>query len=154
MHSDELKIVHGDIKPDNILIDKKTLKATICDFGLSKISLLTKSMSQATSSVVGTHAYMAPELLLHQGKNTIFSDIWAMACTIIEIYTYQYVYDGSKKAIIKLQSSSHAMRFFDSVPGNIRPFLKSCLSINPKERPMIKELCKMYDPRSKSFTSL
>lgn len=67
----EEKIVHCDIKGDNVLIaDDGT--ARICDFELSK------DVGASASSIAGgTHRFMAPELHLTDGKPSAASDMYA-----------------------------------------------------------------------------
>ena len=80
------KIIHGDIKPANILITKE-YKAKVCDFGLSK--LITES-SVLMSSLVqpGTKLYMAPELFLQTpgARRTPESDIFSFGATMHELF--------------------------------------------------------------------
>ncbi|OWM71384.1 hypothetical protein CDL15_Pgr005571 [Punica granatum] len=52
------RIVHRDIKPSNILLDKE-LHAYLSDFGLAR--LLEVSETHATTDVLGTFGYVAPE---------------------------------------------------------------------------------------------
>ena len=58
-HCHALKIVHGDIKPDNIMINKHNMVRLI-DFGLSKTNTTAKSKH---SEVRGTPYYFAPEVI-------------------------------------------------------------------------------------------
>eukprot|EP00049_Salpingoeca_infusionum_P018108 m.355795 g.355795 ORF g.355795 m.355795 type:complete len:344 (-) comp17343_c0_seq1:445-1476(-) len=57
-HVHARNIIHGDIKPENILIDTNTGQALVCDFGLAKLAV-----SYTTQRPEGTLPYMAPEML-------------------------------------------------------------------------------------------
>lgn len=70
--------VHGEIKGQNILIEKDGLK--IAHFGYAK---LTKEVDAAVkSSFSGTPMYMAPKVA-HGEEQGFSADIWALGCTII-----------------------------------------------------------------------
>ena len=80
-------VVHRDIKPANVLVAQATHVIKLCDMGLSKLKSA-QSLSQTTSTAIpGTPSYMAPECLLDNKKATVHSDIWALACTLIELFT-------------------------------------------------------------------
>ena len=58
----------------------------LCDMGLSKLKSA-QSLSQTNSTAIpGTPSYMAPECLNNK-KATVHSDVWALACKRMELFT-------------------------------------------------------------------
>lgn len=59
------KVIHGDLKPQNILLAKKMNRwvVKIADFGMSKFALGDSSGVTITKSSLGTPGWMAPEIL-------------------------------------------------------------------------------------------
>ncbi|CAN0434091.1 unnamed protein product [Lampetra planeri] len=80
-HIHSRKIVHADIKPENVLIkDTVTGTVRITDFGTSFF------VESQPMNVGGTLEYLAPELLLGYSL-TCGVDMWALGCTVAELAT-------------------------------------------------------------------
>ena len=74
------KIVHLDIKPQNILLDAN-LQAKISDFGMS--TLIERDQSQVVTAIRGTFGYMAPELI--SSVVTKKADVYSFGIVVMEI---------------------------------------------------------------------
>eukprot|EP01118_Nematostelium_gracile_P002168 TRINITY_DN123_c0_g1_i1.p1 TRINITY_DN123_c0_g1~~TRINITY_DN123_c0_g1_i1.p1 ORF type:complete len:294 (+),score=48.02 TRINITY_DN123_c0_g1_i1:43-924(+) len=75
------RILHRDLKPQNLLIDKKG-KLKLADFGLSRAFGI--PLRQYTHEVV-TLWYRAPEILLGQARYSTPVDIWSVGCIFAEM---------------------------------------------------------------------
>jgi serine/threonine protein kinase len=80
MHASGL--VHADLKPSNILVDRQALNAVVADLGLSRED----REGQPERKLVGSLHYAAPEHLLG-AKLTKASDLWNVGCIFAELLT-------------------------------------------------------------------
>lgn len=83
LHGQAPPVVHRDFTPDNLIASKDgTIK--LIDFMVAQQSDMVQQQS-ASSTVVGKHAYMAPEQF--RGQNRTQSDIYALGCTLFFLST-------------------------------------------------------------------
>ena len=106
-HAHDMRIVHRDIKPQNILIDKnKTLK--IFDFGIAK-ALSETSLTQ-TNHVLGTVQYLSPEQA--KGEMTDEStDIYSIGIVLYEMLVGEPPFNGETAVSIAIKHIQ------DSIPN-------------------------------------
>jgi serine/threonine-protein kinase len=77
------KMVHRDIKPQNVLIDAEG-RAKLTDFGISR--QLEKDGLTATGRVLGTTDYVAPEQAMGRGADQR-SDLYSLGVVLFEMLT-------------------------------------------------------------------
>lgn len=136
------KIVHFDLKSDNLLVNLRDPHRPICkvgDLGLSKV----KCQTLISGGVRGTLPWMAPELL--NGSNNLVSekvDVYSFGIVMWELLTGEEPYADLHYGAIIGGIVSNTLR--PHVPESCDPDWKSlmerCWSAEPSERPSFTEI--------------
>lgn len=138
-------IIHRDIKGANILVDRNgTCK--LSDFGGAKI-LKEGVELQNTDTINGTPNWMAPEEIGEANKRstTMFSDIWSVGCTVIEMATGTPPWSEIKNpmaVMFNIMKANSPPEIPKDIPMQLGNFISCCLRINPNERPNVTQLLK------------
>ena len=145
-------IIHGDIKPENIIYDELNNKIYLIDFGSATLAENYKSFT-CTS---GSFGYMAPELLLNNSNNPTYkSDIWSVGIVFyimvfgkppffsdLEFRSNSSIYNNApfwylnnkKTDYILEEISNEHLYFLDTVSDNLANLIYSLLRNDSNER--------------------
>ncbi|KAF7626111.1 Protein kinase domain-containing protein [Meloidogyne graminicola] len=99
-HLRELHIIHRDIKPANLLVNPKTGRLTIADFGSAIFLPSYPDVYQGTYAV--TRYYRPPELILGATRYNCMVDVWSAGCIFAELYIGEALFAGAN-AFLQLQ---------------------------------------------------
>jgi serine/threonine protein kinase len=135
------KIIHRDIKPQNILI-QEPLTVKICDFGFSQTF---KEQINMFKTVCGTPLYMSPEIINMQ-PYTFKSEIWSIGIMFYNIFFENHPY-GQLESItdyrnkILIPPIIPNITIFDHELNTVfTQLIISMLSIEPERRPDISDI--------------
>lgn len=135
-------VIHCDIKPANIIVDKNSGNARLVDFGTAKAKFVKQPTGQVglqKSSVYGTAGYAAPEQ--YEAKSEPRSDVYALAATMYHLLT-----DDDPRG--------HPLDFpqLASLPAGIRNVLSKALEPDPKKRHTAFELRRELEALQTAFS--
>jgi serine/threonine kinase PknH len=91
----EVGLMHRDVKPSNILLDKNDF-AYLIDFGIARAADETRLTK--TGNTIGTFHYIAPERLSGELGEDARADIYALACVLYECLTGRTPFAGDDMA--------------------------------------------------------
>ena len=108
-HISRMKICHRDIKPQNIVIDPKTKRIRLCDFGSAK----QLNDGEWNKHYICSRFYRAPELLCQLNYYSSAVDSWSIGCVIAEMYLNKPLFDG--------HNTKDQLRLISKILGPIPP---------------------------------
>ncbi|MBG0827210.1 protein kinase [Planomonospora sp. ID67723] len=122
-------IIHRDFKPRNVIMGPEG--PVVIDFGIARAMERTAT----TSELVGSPAYLAPELLDGREAGPA-SDVFSWAATMVYAATGHPAFPGNIQAAV-MNAILTREPDLSGVPAHLRPLLAACLDKDPGARPTV-----------------
>ncbi|OWZ10807.1 Cyclin-dependent kinase [Phytophthora megakarya] len=156
------RIIHRDVKPDNILIDEND-DIKLCDFGVART---VQFEGDPLSDYVATRWYRPPEQELRCDRYSFDADIWSVGCVLMELLTGRPLFPGNTqieqinliqtylgplpaallpkvpRGVVSLQSPSKSLQDLlgdRPLPDGTLDFLTNTLQLEPRLRMSAKQ---------------
>jgi predicted Ser/Thr protein kinase len=133
-HAHARGVVHRDVKPDNILIERETGRALVTDFGIARAA---SSGTPAAGAMAGTPRYLSPEVARGEAGDGR-ADLYALGVTAWYALTGRHPIDAPNVAALLVRQASESPPSLAStapeVPGRFARAIDRCLAILPDDR--------------------
>ncbi|XP_029283277.1 serine/threonine-protein kinase Nek5, partial [Cottoperca gobio] len=136
-HIHDRKILHRDIKAQNIFLTSGGMKAKLGDFGIAR--MLNNTMELA-KTCVGTPYYLSPEICESRPYNNK-TDIWSLGCVLYELCTLRHPFEGS--GLRQLVSKICRGRYnpvSSRYSYDLRLLVIQLFKVNPLDRPSVSSV--------------
>lgn len=97
---EKAKLIHGDIKPENLIIERDSRRVRIADLGLGKSLLVRTEDSHGEEHAMGTPAYVCPQKAMGEKKLDFRADMYSLGATFYHMITGNIPFDGLTPAEI------------------------------------------------------
>jgi serine/threonine protein kinase len=133
------KVVHRDIKPDNILIDSETGRVMVTDFGIARaVTETAGSRLTATGMALGTPAYMSPEQAAGDREIDGRSDLYSLGVVGYQMLCGELPFQApNTPAMLVKHLSEMPQPISDrcpNVPDDLARAVMLCLEKRPEDR--------------------
>lgn len=157
-------VIHRDVKPGNIMIERETNRAVLIDFGLLRktrhaedgSTTSASGLSSASDEMIGTPLYMSPEQidqLDRFGEVGPASDVWGLGATMAHaILGAPLFFDPSVFTVFQHILNAGIPRLSERRPETeewLDTLVERCLQRQPSRRPAMREVAELLRARTK-----
>lgn len=136
-YAHELGVVHRDVKPDNVLLDRGTGRAMLTDFGIAKQRAGHETLTQ-TGVVIGTPHYMSPEQASGERDIDGRSDIYSLGVMAYRMATGRLPFEGGGMREVLVQHATRApippTQIIPTLPLDLATVITRALAKAPPDR--------------------
>jgi eukaryotic-like serine/threonine-protein kinase len=136
-YAHQQKVVHRDVKPENILINESD-QPMLSDFGILKLVDLEESHGlTGTGKIVGTPAYMSPEQI--RGREVDGrADMYSLGIVFFEMVTGRKPYNANTPIELSMQHLHDpipkAKQYVRDLPAEVDQVIAKSIAKNPEDR--------------------
>ena len=129
-----LGVVHRDVKPENVLMDTSghSPLARLTDFGVARLAQ--GPSSNRMTALVGTVAYLAPELA-EDSRATPAADIWSTGILLYELLSGTTPFSGGNLLAMIRAAAEREPAPLPGIPDDLWLAIASMLAKGPNQRP-------------------
>ena len=129
-------LVHRDIKPENVLLPSDGSVAKVADFGLARA--VTEVTQTTTGNVLGTVAYLAPELIT-SGDSTSRADVFSAGVVLYELLTGEQPFTADSPIQIAFRNVHEDVplpsALVPDMPADVDELVATMTRREPQDRP-------------------
>ncbi|XP_061578856.1 serine/threonine-protein kinase Nek5-like [Cololabis saira] len=160
-HIHDRKVLHRDIKAQNIFLTNGGMKVKLGDFGIARMLNNTLELAR---TCVGTPYYLSPEICESRPYNNK-TDIWSLGCVLYELCTLRHPFEGSglRQLVSKICRGRYTP-VSSRYSHDLRLLVSQLFKVNPRDRPSVssvlqrpflgKHISKHLDTQEISHTAL
>ncbi|NXG27177.1 NEK5 kinase, partial [Dromaius novaehollandiae] len=136
-HIHDRKILHRDVKAQNIFLSNNGKVAKLGDFGIARE--LNNTMELAYTCV-GTPYYLSPEICENRPYNNK-TDIWSLGCVLYELCALKHPFEGNSlhQLVLKI-CRGHFQPVSPNYSYDLRILISQLFKISPRDRPSINSI--------------
>ena len=132
-------VIHRDIKPDNILLDKESGRAMVTDFGIARaIQEGSDSRLTATGVAIGTPAFMSPEQAAGDREIDGRTDLYALGVVAYQMLSGRLPFQASTTASMLMKQITERPtpvgQLRSDCPADLAATVMSLLEKEPENR--------------------
>ncbi|XP_076769998.1 serine/threonine-protein kinase Nek5 isoform X2 [Arvicanthis niloticus] len=138
-HIHDRKILHRDIKSQNIFLSKNGMVAKLGDFGTART--LNNSMELA-QTCAGTPYYLSPEICQNRPYNNK-TDVWSLGCVLYELCTLKHPFesDNLHHLVLKI-CQGRVAPISPHFSLDLQSLVPQLFRVSPQDRPSINSILK------------